>query len=94
MLVVPFEYEPLDFGLMLFEPKAFVRLNSRLLDTRLAETDRARIEEFEGLIYSFQATDAGDENLRAVGLISTRECFDVAAAQGFVFHVCALERIQ
>ena len=90
MVIVPYEYEPQDFAIFLLEPAAFVRLNSALLSTRLADAERARIVAFDGPIYSFQATNSGDANLRAVGLERTGPCVTVAASWGFDYFLCPL----
>ena len=92
MVIVPYEFEPLDFAIFVLEPDEFVRLHQPLLSTRYADSERARVAAFTGPVYSFQASDAGDANLATVGLFRTGRCIDIPADQGFSYSLCELER--
>lgn len=92
MVIVPYEFEPQDFAIFVLDPRDYVRLNNALLPTRLADSERTRISDFDGPIYSFEGTDAGDQNLANVGLRQAGSCVDVPSYQGFVYRLCELER--
>jgi hypothetical protein len=91
MVIVPYEFEPLDFAEFVLKPKSYTRLHSTLIPTTLGQDEIDRIHAFEGPLYSFQLTDAGDVNLAAVGLRRTDECYPAALAQGLVLDLCRLE---
>ena len=91
MVIAPYEFEPLDFGSFVLQPKVFVRLHGVLLPTRLGQEDVERIARFDGPMYSFQLTDSGDANLAAVGLRNTGECYPAQLVQGGVIDLCRLE---
>ena len=94
MVVVPYEFEPLDFAEFVLSPRSFVRLHVRLLPTRLGQREIERVSSFVGTIYSFQATDAGDANLADAGLHRTGLCYPVPLYQGNIYHLCELEKIR
>jgi hypothetical protein len=94
MVVVPYEFEPLDFAEFVLSPRSFVRLNVQLLPTRLGQREIQRVASFGGRIYSFQATNAGDANLAEAGLRRTGLCYPVPLYQRYTYHLCELERIR
>ena len=94
MVVVPYEFEPLDFVEFVLSPRSFVRLNVQLLPTRLGQREIRRVASYSGRIYSFQATNAGDPNLDVAGLRRTGLCYPVPLFQGYIYHLCELEKIR
>lgn len=93
MVVVPYEFEPLDFAEFALAPRQFARLHSVLIPTRLGQREIDRVADFDGTIYSFQYSDAGDTNLAAAGLRRVGQCFDVRGSQRVTYKLCRLERI-
>jgi hypothetical protein len=92
MVIVPYEFEPLDFGEFVLAPRSYARLHAVLLPTRLGQREVERIKSFNGPLYSFQLTNAGDANLAAVGLHRSGLCYPVTTSQGFSYNLCELER--
>jgi hypothetical protein len=92
MVIVPYEYEPLDFAEFVLAPRAYARLHGVLLPTWLGQREVQRIRAFDGPLYSFQLTAAGDVNLEAVGVHRTGECYSVPSSTGTSYSLCRLER--